>query len=208
MCQPAGDDAGASARLESDWMHRSQASWVSLGLEPDRTGAASQHTTTPTSNGAATTRGLRLRLHHLASPPASPPPLGCGGDGCAPLTQSRGSRANPARPVADSRLGCTRPHVPGPRASSPTLVGPLSATAATTRLAAQPRVGIDRSPWPGTHRSSRPWHGGLSVNQTRCGLVSADRPLQARSSSLLAHCVRSTFGSAGFRPGLRHPVTR
>ena len=36
-----------------------------------------RHTPTPTSSGAATTRGLRLRLHHhLASPPASPPPTG------------------------------------------------------------------------------------------------------------------------------------
>ena len=82
--QPAGDDAGAPSRLESDWMHRSRASWVSLGLELGRTGAASLQTSTSPSVGAATTRGLRLRLHYLASPPASPPPLGRGGDGCAP----------------------------------------------------------------------------------------------------------------------------
>ena len=146
MCQPAGDEAGAPAQLESDWMHRSRASWVSLGLEPGRTGAASPLTSTSTSNGAATTRGLRLRLHHLASPPASPPPLGRGGVAvCCSLF--RGSRANPARPVADFRIGCTRSHVTGSRASPLSPAGPHATPAgAMSRLNHRALAGLSRSP--------------------------------------------------------------
>ena len=106
-----------------------------------------QYTPTPTSSGAATTRGLRLRLHlisrHLRH---RRPRWGRGVAGCVPFTLFRGSRAIPARPAAVIRIGCTRSLVTGLRASSSTTAGPTWLLAVPTRLAAQPRVGIDFPP--------------------------------------------------------------
>ena len=65
---------GALDRLESDWMHRSRASWVSLGLEPGQTGRILRHDITDTT----TTPSRHLR--HRAGPHGSARCIG----GCRP----------------------------------------------------------------------------------------------------------------------------
>ncbi len=77
---------------EIDWMHRSRASWVSLGLEPGRTGGLRRRLTTDTT----TTPSRHLR--HRAGPLGSarwPGPVGRY-PGCAAHDLVLESAARPA----------------------------------------------------------------------------------------------------------------
>jgi hypothetical protein len=76
----------------NDWMHRSRASWVSLGLEPDRTGAASHRNTYTDVERSCDDPGTTATPSSLCDTSGIAAPVGVRRCWLCAVTQSRLSR--------------------------------------------------------------------------------------------------------------------